>query len=244
MSLINLYNAAKIYGRKRAVDGVNFCLQRDDHWAIVGESGCGKTTLAKMMMGLIKPDEGSIVVDANVQMVFQDPFGSLDPLWNVDQILKEALWQKRPLKAASKQKMEDMLISVGLDPSMLGRFPHEFSGGERQRIAIARALLASCDVLILDEALSALDPLTQKQIMDLLRKLRQEFKIATIFISHHLPLVKSFSSHIAVMCQGKIVESAKTPCLFEAPQHPYTRQLIQAALYTSLRPETLMRHPS
>jgi len=233
MSILQVQNVVKTFGDLRAVDGVSFSLNCGDHLALIGESGCGKTTLAKMMIGLIKPDGGVITADkCHVQMIFQDPYSSLDPLWNVRGILKEALWRQRYLSAPQMQeKMEQMLVAVGLSPGVLQRFPHEFSGGERQRIAIARALLASPRILILDEAVSALDALVQKQILDLLKKIKQEFNLTYIFISHNLRLVRNFSDKIAVMYQGKIVEEGKVEAVLESPAHPYTRQLLQAAFY-------------
>ena len=237
MSVLQIQNVTKAFGNLRAVDDVSISLEKGDHLAVIGESGCGKTTLAKMMMGLIKPDKGSIKAEAHsLQMVFQDPYQSLDPLWNVREILKEALWRKPGLSVLQKnQKLEQMLVAVGLSPQVLGRFPHEFSGGERQRIAIARALLASPKVLVLDEAVSALDTLVQKQIIDLLKKLKQDFNLTTIFISHNLRLVRNFSDKIVVMYQGKIVEEGRAQSVLQSPSHPYTRQLLQAAFYTNFK---------
>ena len=236
MSILHIQNVSKSFGNLRAVDGASVSLAPGEHLAIIGESGCGKTTLAKMMMGLIKPDTGSIKAEAHsLQMVFQDPYQSLDPLWNVREILKEALWRERALSAAQfQEKLEKILLAVGLTPQILERFPHEFSGGERQRIAIARALLASPKILVLDEAVSALDTLVQKQIIDLLKKLRQEFNLTTIFISHNLRLVRHFSDKIIVMYQGKIIEEGQVQAVLQSSSHPYTQQLLQAAFFTKL----------
>ena len=237
MSVLQIQNVVKSFGALRAVDDVSISLDQGDHLAIIGESGCGKTTLAKMMMGLIKPDAGSIKAQAHsLQMVFQDPYQSLDPLWNVREILKEALWRKHSLSAVQiQQKLEQMLVAVGLSPQVLQRFPHEFSGGERQRIAIARALLADPQVLVLDEAVSALDTTVQKQIIDLLKELKQEFNLTYIFISHNLRLVRNFSDKIVVMYQGKIVEEGRALTVLQSPAHPYTQQLLQAAFYTNFK---------
>jgi ABC-type dipeptide/oligopeptide/nickel transport system ATPase subunit len=256
MSVLQIQNVSKSFVTLRAVDDVSIALDQGDNLAIIGESGCGKTTLAKMIMGLISPDAGSIKAEAySIQMVFQDPHQSLDPLWNVREILKEGLWhRKRVIASEAKQsfkrsprqtnseprddteRLEQILVAVGLSPLVLHRFPHEFSGGERQRIAIARALLASPKVLILDEAVSALDNRVQKQIMDLLKKLKQDFNLTYIFISHNLRLVRNFSDKIVVMDKGKIVEAGLAKAVLQSPSHPYTQQLLQAAFYTKLTP--------
>ncbi len=235
MSVLDLQHVSKSYGHRRVVDDVSLSLDQGDHLAIIGESGCGKTTLAKMMMGLVSPDSGSIEAQArSLQMVFQDPYQSLDPLWNVQEILKEALWLERGLTATQlREKIEEVLMAVGLSAQVLQRFPHEFSGGERQRIAIARALLARPKVLILDEAVSALDTLVQKQIIDLLKKLKQDFNLTYIFISHNLRLVRHFSDKIIVMYQGKIVEEGPVKTVLQSSSHPYTRQLLEAAFFKS-----------
>ena len=237
MNVLQIQNVSKSFGDIRAVDDVSLSLEQGDNLAIIGESGCGKTTLAKMIMGLIPPDEGTIKAQANsLQMVFQDPHQSLDPLWDVRAILKEAFWRQRSLSDQQiQEKIEQMLVSVGLSPQVLQRFPHEFSGGERQRIAIARALLTSPKVLVLDEAVSALDTLVQKQIIDLLKKLKQDFNLTYIFISHNLRLVRHFSDKIVVMYQGKIVEEGLAKTVLQSPAHPYTQQLLQAAFYTNFK---------
>ena len=236
MNVLQIKNVTKSFGHLRAVDDVSISLDQGDNLAIIGESGCGKTTLAKMMVGLVSPDTGFIKTEAfSLQMVFQDPNQSLDPLWNVRQILKEAFWRNSSLSSRQMQaKMEQVLIAVGLSPEVLARFPHEFSGGERQRIAIARALLADPRVLVLDEAVSALDTPVQGQIMDLLRQLKKDFDLTYIFISHNLRLVRDFSDKIIVMYQGKIVEEGMAQAVLRSPAHPYTQQLLQAALFTNL----------
>jgi ABC-type dipeptide/oligopeptide/nickel transport system ATPase subunit len=255
MSVLNIQNVSKSFGNLCAVDDVSIALDQGDNLAIIGESGCGKTTLAKMMMGLIKPDTGFIEAPAHsLQMVFQDPYQSLDPLWNVREILSEA-FKRSPrqtnseprndtnltttkgvlLKPFDTQRLEKMLVAVGLSPEVLQRFPHEFSGGERQRIAIARALLADPRVLVLDEAVSALDTLVQKQIIDLLKELKQEFNLTYVFISHNLRLVRNFSDKIMVMYKGKIVEQGLAQTVLRSPAHPYTQQLLQAAFFTDLK---------
>ena len=237
MSVLEIQHVSKSFGSLRAVDDVSISLEQGDHLAIIGGSGCGKTTLAKMMMGLIKPDSGSIKAGPHsLQMVFQDPYQSLDPLWNVREILKEALWKTPSTSGVAEVqgKLEHMLKAVGLEVQVLQRFPHEFSGGERQRIAIARALLASPRILVLDEAVSALDTLVQKQIIGLLTRLKQEFNLTYIFISHNLRLVRNFSDKIVVMDQGKIVEEGRVGDVLRSPAHPYTKQLLQAAFYKDL----------
>ncbi len=228
-----------------AVDGVSLNLTQGQVLSIIGPSGCGKSTLAKMIMGFIKPDEGSISVEGviiqgkpniRVQMVFQDPYQSLDPLWTIEKILLEALEAEASLTFASKQqKITEVLESVGLGKDILNRKPHAFSGGQRQRIAIARALLASPRVLILDEATSALDVLVAKQLMDLLIRLKAKYNLTYVFISHNLRLVRSFSDTIAIMDTGRVIEYGSPREIFESPQKPQTRRLMHAALhYTDL----------
>lgn len=220
----------KSYGSLRAVDGVSFSVLKGETLGIVGESGCGKTTLAKIMVGLIDKDSGRIESKAKVQMVFQDPYSSLDPLFKVQDILNEAFYAVKITAVKRQEEIVAALKAVGLDASILSRYPHEFSGGQRQRIAIARALLTKPEILILDEPTSALDVLVQKQIIDLLGKLKARLGLTYIFISHNLRVVKSFSDKILVMYEGKVVESGDTKKVISSPQHPYTKNLLSAAL--------------
>jgi peptide/nickel transport system ATP-binding protein len=228
--ILKVSGLVKSFGKVKAVSKVSFSLQEGENLCIIGESGCGKSTLAKMIMRLQKPDKGKIEVDPkSIQMVFQDPYSSLDPLWSIRSILKEAFCCQKLSSKEEDKRMKATLKAVGLSSEMLNRFPHEFSGGERQRIAIARALLTNPKILILDEAVSSLDVLVQKQIMDLLGDIKREYRLTYLFISHNLRVVRKFGDRILVMHQGKIVESGSTEEIFSQPQQSYTQQLMKAA---------------
>lgn len=233
----------------RAVDDVSLTIQAGENIAIVGESGSGKTTLVRLILRLMPSDDGEIYFDRknitrarsqqlkslrqNIQMVFQDPYGSLDPRFTIFEILKEATILDKSLSQnfpELKGRMEELLTAVCLKTNILNRYPHEFSGGERQRIAIARALMMNPKLLILDEAVSSLDVLVQEQIIRLLLDLQKRFDLTYLFISHNLRVVKKISSHIAVMYKGKIVELASKDEIFNNPLHPYTKELLAAAL--------------
>lgn len=229
--IIDALNLSKSYGPVKALDNVSLTLNQGETLAIVGESGCGKTTLGKVLTGLVRPNSGTFTTKAQIQMVFQDPYTSLDPLYPIRDILDEAFYAQKNVSPSEKlQRMVQMLTAVGLEEGMLGRFPHEFSGGQRQRIAIARALLTNPSVLVLDEPTSALDVLVQKQIIDLLKAIKPKFNLTYIFISHNLRVVKNFSDRILVMRDGTVIESAATAQLFAQPRQEYTKQLLNAAL--------------
>jgi len=233
----------------RAVDRVDLVMNPGEHLGVVGESGCGKTTLARIILKLIDLDVGEIYFHGqdvaswkgnrlkeyrkHVQMVFQDPYSSLDPRFTIRNVMREAFALDREKYKTSVQENEriiQLLSAVGLRDDILNRYPHEFSGGERQRIAIARALVLNPALLVLDEAVSSLDVLIQKQILDLLVELKNQFQLTYLFISHNLKVVQKLSHKIAVMYKGRIVEFASTEQIFKHPLHPYTQQLLSAAL--------------
>lgn len=236
-------------GVVKAVNGIDLTLRSGENISLVGESGCGKTTLARIILKLLPLDSGTIIFDGqditqlsnrqlretrkNMQMVFQDPHSSLDPRYTISRIMKEGLTLEKDRYGSLSEKQERMqqvLQSVQLNGDILNRYPHEFSGGERQRIAIARALMLNPKLLILDEAVSSLDVIIQKQLIDLLADLQKDFKLTYLFISHNLKVVRKISHKIAVMYQGKIVELAPTEEIFNDPRHPYTKELLLAAI--------------
>jgi len=217
----------------RAVDGLSFALPAAKTLALVGESGCGKTTAGRAILGLLPPTRGEVWLDGRpirglaprkMQMVFQDPFASLDPRLRIADILAEGL---RALKLEGD--VGDLLVQVGLERSMLDRYPHEFSGGQRQRIAIARALAVRPKLLIVDEPTSALDVSVQAQILNLLHELKETLGLAYLFITHNLGVVQWLADEVAVMYLGRIVEHGPTEQVFATPAHPYTEALLLAA---------------
>ena len=234
-------------GKFRAVDDVSFDVAPGQTVAVVGESGCGKSTIARAIVRLITPTSGQILLDgtdiaqmheralrplrSKVQMVFQDPYGSLDPLMTAEDIVGEPLGRRGVKSAAERRKEAGRLLEqVGLPASARGRRPAEFSGGQRQRIGIARALASDPQVLVCDEATSALDVSVQAQVLDLLQELQAETGLTYLFISHNLGVVREISSHVIVMSKGKVVEQGPTAQVLSSPRETYTRALRAAAL--------------
>ncbi len=237
----------KVVGAVKAVDGISFSVQQGETLAIVGESGCGKTTTAKLILRLEEPTSGQVFVDGKnvhtlaghelsayrttVQAVFQDPWSSLSPRMRVHDIVAEPLVINRSVPAAViKERVAAMLSRVGLRPQQAALYPHEFSGGQRQRIAVASALVSGPKLIILDEPVSALDVSIRAQIMNLLVDLQREYGVSYLLIAHHLATTRYMAHEVAVMYLGKIVERARTKTLFENPLHPYTKALFSAAL--------------
>jgi oligopeptide/dipeptide ABC transporter ATP-binding protein len=241
--------ARSVFGRPtahvRAVDGVSFAVEAGKTLALVGESGCGKSTVSRLVLRLIEPDAGSVrfegrdllALDADqlrsfrrdAQIIFQDPYASLNPRMTVSQILTEPLALHDLVPAARRrERVEELLRLVGLEPRFARRYPHEFSGGQRQRIAIARALAVEPKLVICDEPVSALDVSIRSQILNLLRDLQDRLGLAYIFVSHDLAVVKHIADRVAVMNLGVIVETADAQALFASPRHPYSRALLSA----------------
>ena len=236
-------------GRRRvsAVDRVSLDLKRGEALGIVGESGCGKSTLARMLVGLESPDSGRIVIEGRdvtrglrrrgdgalrrrVQMIFQDPYLSLNPRLTVADIVAEPIVVHRLAKtrAERRDQVAAMLDRVGLNASVMNRYPHQFSGGQRQRIGVARALAARPDVLICDEPVSALDVSVQAQVVNLLRRLQRDSNISLVFIAHDLSVVRHVADRVAVMYLGRFAESGPTATVYQRPSHPYTQALLSA----------------
>ena len=214
----------------RAVDGVSFAVNPGETLALVGESGCGKSTVARLIVGLYAPSEGSIAFRGRrMQMIFQDPYASLNPRWRVKKIVAEPLGFIGNFSSKETQeRVGRLLAQVGLAPEDGDKYPHEFSGGQRQRISIARALAGEPDLLVCDEPTSALDVSVQAQILNLMAELQQRLGLTYVFISHNLAVVSQIADRVGVMYLGRIVEMAPTVELFTRARHPYTRMLLDA----------------
>lgn len=231
----------------RAVDGVSFEIPRGQTLALVGESGCGKSTVARLLVGLYEPSRGRFAFDGQdahaayrtpqgrqlrrrIQMIFQDPYASLNPRWRVEDIVAEPLREHGILddESALRARVDELLQSVGLSAQDRAKFPHQFSGGQRQRISIARALATHPEFLVCDEPTSALDVSVQAQVLNIMKDLQRQQGLTYLFISHNLAVVRHVSDRVGVMYLGRLVELADKHTLFTAPRHPYTRMLLDA----------------
>ena len=256
MSLLEVKNLKKYFpikkgflsrtmGQVRAVDGISFTLKRGETLGLVGESGCGKTTVGRSILRLIEPTAGQITfndqnmlelgreelrkVRASLQIIFQDPFSSLDPRMNVGRIIAEPIRNHlKTSRAEIRDRVAYLMERVGLHPEQMRRYPHEFSGGQRQRIGIARALALNPLAIICDEPVSALDVSIQAQVINLLAQLQEQMNLSYLFIAHDLSVVEHISDRVAVMYLGRIVELATDKELYQNPLHPYSRALLSA----------------
>jgi peptide/nickel transport system ATP-binding protein len=231
----------------RAVDGVSFDIPKGQTLALVGESGCGKSTVARLLVGLYEPTRGGFEFDGQdahaafktpqgrqlrrrIQMIFQDPYASLNPRWRVEDIIAEPLVEHGLISdpVALRARVEELLRSVGLAPADRVKYPHQFSGGQRQRISIARALATQPEFLVCDEPTSALDVSVQAQVLNIMKDLQRQQGLTYLFISHNLAVVRHVSDQVGVMYLGRLVELAPKHTLFDSPRHPYTRMLLDA----------------
>ena len=236
----------RIIGQTRAVDGISFNIFRGDTLGLVGESGCGKTTAGRTMLGLYPATHGQVTIDGQdittakgrnmlairrkAQMIFQDPYASLNPRWTVNSIISEPLRVHKILKTEKErtERVKELLNLVGLNARQINRFPHEFSGGQRQRIGVARALASEPIFIVCDEPISALDVSIQAQVVNLLEDLQDKLQLTYLFIAHDLSMVRHICDRVAVMYLGVIVELGERNELYETPLHPYTQALLSA----------------
>lgn len=262
-TLLEVQNLTKYFatpsGQLHAVDGVNFKLEEGKTLGIVGESGCGKSTTGRVILKLIEPSGGKIIFDGEditkysrrkmrplrtrMQMIFQDPFSSLDPRQTVSQLIAEPIIEHKLIrgKVAIEKRTLELMETVGLASRLMNSYPHELDGGRRQRIGIARALAVKPKLIICDEPVSALDVSIQAQILNLLKKLQKDLGLTYIFITHNLAVVKYFSDDIAVMYLGQLVEKASSDDIFASPTHPYTKALLSAIPIPKVTKERVQR---
>ena len=241
MTIVKCNNLTKIFpikrgylkeesGVVRAVDGVSLAIEKGETFGLVGESGSGKTTLGKMILGILQPDSGTVEVATDrVQVIFQDPYNSLDPKMRVEDIIAEGLKIKGQGRNAITD-VEEVLELVKLPKASANKYPHQFSGGERQRIAIARAVITEPEFVVCDEPVSSLDVTVQLQILNLLKDIQKKFGITYLFISHDLRVIRYMCNKVAVMKQGKIVEEGSTQDIYSKPSQPYTKLLLSSIL--------------
>lgn len=257
MSLLKVKNLSKYFpvktgffqkktGDYKAVDDVSFCIERGETFGLVGESGCGKTTVGKSILRLIEPTDGEVIFEGknlitlsqkemraerrNLQIIFQDPYGSLNPRMTVGSIIAEPLKKHKIIlnKSQGEQRIIECLRTVGLSEMDMNKYPHEFSGGQRQRIAIAKALALEPKLIVCDEPVSALDVSVQAQILNLMKSLQHKYGIAYLFVAHGMPVVQHISKRVGVMYLGKLVEMADSKEIFSHCLHPYTKALMSA----------------
>ena len=245
MALVDVRHLTKDFPRVRAVDDVSFSIEKGETFGLVGESGSGKTTTGRCILRLIEPTSGEVIVDGrdvlklsqgelrrarrDMQVVFQDPYSSLNPRMRARDIVEEPLIiHKAGSRADRRRRVDELFALVGLDRDHLARYPHELSGGQRQRVGVARALALDPSFIIADEPVSSLDLSAQAQVVDLLMDLRERLQLTYLFIAHDLRLVEHICTRVAVMYFGRIVEMGDAVTLFSAPQHPYTRALLSA----------------
>lgn len=256
MALLEVYNLKKYYpmysgalkrltGSYKAVDDISFSIDAGETFGLVGESGCGKTTVGKSILRLIEPTAGKILLDGknisemnpkqlrairkDMQIIFQDPYSSMDPKMRICDIIAEPIKEHKLARGADCRRMvEELLGKVGINRREMAKYPHEFSGGQRQRIAIARALAVQPRLIVCDEPVSALDVSVQAQILNLMRDLQQELKVSFLFIAHGMPVVQHISHRVGVMYLGHLVETADSIEIFKHSAHPYTKALMSA----------------
>lgn len=249
----------RVVGAVRAVDGISFDIQKGETLGLVGESGCGKTTAGRTLLGLYPATSGKTIIDTHsvhdakgselmhirrkAQMIFQDPYASLNPRWTVNAIVSEPLRVHKLLSSQQERdaRVKDLLELVGLNARHINRFPHEFSGGQRQRIGIARALASDPLFIVCDEPISALDVSIQAQVVNLLEKLQDQLSLTYLFVAHDLSMVRHICDRVAVMYLGVIVEIAEKNELYEKPLHPYTQALLSAVPVPDPRAERVRK---